>query len=479
MMQYVDEIEDRLEEMTKFFIFNREELKSEVDNVLKIVTSNIEIISDLEHQVKRKESEAKEKDDTIIKLEADHKDSLNETELKYYDLRERFELINSILSAKPQIHKELLAFKMIIESDFFRISSIKLPSDERHPVLQLEDIERELREIVNYPQLNNKNIISVVGETGCGKTSLLNNFLEAEERDMPTGVNPTTTVSTYIVSDDEYGIKAQSYMGGTIDIHYQIYKRFTIDFFKSFKFEIHEILPFVIIKSPLIEEYCKNISFIDTQGYDFKQSKKSTSSYINDIDAYIWVVDISIDPILSPNTLKALKNLDRDGKPLYIVANKADLIDKKKLIPMLNEVKKILIGYDIEFEGVSAYSSVDQKESSFINKSFLKFLKEQNKPILLQEDIILHIHDVCDIYKDSIESDLKKVNAIEKQYKLLELDMKEEGFEDQNGLVSLRLSNLKKLYSSDDLNDNLKTVELLRNKMIAHTNKIFGKEINI
>ena len=479
MMQYVDEIEDRLEEMTKFFIFNREELKSEVDEMLRTVSSNIEIISDLEHQVKRKESETKEKDEIIIKLEAEHKDSLDETELKFYELREKFEFINSILSAKPDIHKEMLAFKMIIESDFFRISSIKLPKDERHPVLQLEDVERELQKIVNYPQLNNKNIVTVVGETGCGKSSLLNNFLEVEDRDMPTGVNPTTAISTYIVTDEEYDIKGQSYMGGVIDIHYQIYKKFTIDFLKAFRFDISKVLPFIIVKSPLIEEYCKNISFIDTQGYDFTQSKRSTSNYIDDVDAYIWVADISSDDILSPNTLKALKNLDKECKPLYIVANKADLVDKKRLIPMLNEIKKLLIEYEIEFEGISAYSSADQKESSFVNKSFLKFLKEQNKPILLQEDIILHIHDICDIYKYSIEDDLKKVNAIEKQYKLLGLDMQEEGFEDTNGLVSLRLSNLKKLYSSDELNNNLKTVELLRNKMISHVNKIFGREINI
>ncbi|SFV64285.1 hypothetical protein MNB_SV-6-1512 [hydrothermal vent metagenome] len=479
MMQYVDEIEDRLEEMTKFFIFNREELKAEIDNMLKTVSSNIEIISDLQHQVKRKESEAKEKDEIIIRLEADHKDSLNETELKLYELREKFDFINSILSSKPSTHKDLLAFKMIIESDFFRISSIKLPSDEKHPVLQLEDIDRELQKIINYPQLNSKNIVTVVGETGCGKSSLLNNFLEVKDRDMPIGVKSTTPISTYIVADEEYSIKGQSYMGGDVDIHYQIYKKFTMEFLKSFKFDISKVLPFIIIKTPLIEEYCKNIAFVDTQGYNFTQSKRDTSDYIGDVDAYIWVVDISSDNILSPNTLKALKNLDQEGKPLYIVANKADLIDKKRLIPMLNEVKKILIEHDIEFEGVSAYSSVDQKESSFVNKSFLKFLKEQNKPILLQEDIILHIHDICDIYKDSIEDDLKKVNAIEKQYKLLELDMKEEGFEDTNGLVSLRLSNLKKLYSGDELNDNLKTVELLRNKMISHVNKIFGRDINI
>ncbi len=479
MMQYVDEIEDRLEEMSKFFIFNREELKAEIDNMLKTISSNIEIISDLEHQVKRKENEAKEKDETIIKLESDHKEVLNQTALQLYELREKFDFINSILSAKPDLNKDLLAFKMIIESDFFRISNIKLPTDERHPVLQLEDISKELQKIINYPQLNNKNIVTVVGEIGCGKSSLLNNFIEVEDRDMPTGVSPTTAVSTYMVTDEEYGIKGQSYMGGDVDISYHIYNKFTIEYLKSFKFEISKVLPFVIVKSPLIDEYCKNISFVDTKGYDFTQNQNAISDYIDTVDAYIWVVDINSDDILSPNTLKALKDLDKDGKPLYIVANKADLIDKKKLIPILNDLKKILIKYEIEIEGISAYSSVDQKESSFVNKSFLKFLKEQNKPMLLQEDIILHIHDICDIYKNSIEEELKKVNAIEKQYKLLELDMREEGFEDVNGLVSLRLSNLKKIYNSDKLNDNLKTIELLRNKMISNVNKIFGKEINV
>ena len=137
---------------------------------------------------------------------------------------------------------------MIIESDFFRISSIKLPSGERHPVLQLEDIERELREIVNYPQLNNKNIISVVGEVGSGKTSILNNFLEVEDRDMPVGTNPTTMIPTYVVSSDEYSINGQNYMSGIIDIHYQIYKRFNIDYFIFAVLNFLHIFAILILK---------------------------------------------------------------------------------------------------------------------------------------------------------------------------------------------------------------------------------------
>jgi len=511
MKKYIEEVENSLDEMTKFFIFNREELKTEVESMLKVVSSNIKTISEQDEQLKQKDIESSKKDETIAELRSkydkdmtelqskyetnistaksehkrtvdeiktEYKNSIDSINTKYNNSIERIELINSILSAKPIANKDLLSFKIMLQNDIFKYANLKLSSDEVHPLHELNIVKDRLEEIVNLSDLYNKNVVAVVGASGSGKSSFINNLIESEY-EIPTGDTPTTAITTYIISNKRDHINGYSHRGALINMDYTLYGKLSLDYLKSFKFNIEEIMPFMVMRTPLDEKHCKNICFIDTVGYDAQKRRDATIRHQDDINAFIWVMDISSNTTISSVDIRAIKNLNISGRPLYIIANKSDLTDGKSNKNILDRIKATLATEQIKFHGISAYSSMKQKESIYVGKSVLKYLQEQNRPIFAQENLILKIHEICDIYKSAIEADLKKIHTIEKQFGLLELDMREEGFEDENGLVSLRLSILKKLFDDKDLKNYLRTIEQSRGKMISIINKIFGRDINI
>jgi GTPase involved in cell partitioning and DNA repair len=185
------------------------------------------------------------------------------------------------------------------------------------------------------------------------------------------------------------------------------------------------------------------------------------------------------DGVLQDSDVKFLENLDLEEKKLFIVANKADRIPQDSIEDTLDEIAEVLDDFEIEYEGISAYSAIDTKEYYFIRKTLFNFLSEQNnKKNTDGNNIIPRVNKVMDIYDEAINDDLQAIKLLKNHMHSLELDLLQEGFEDDNLIVSNRIQEIRKAFDVKLLEEQLKNLKQLRKKFNAVLEEIFEIKIN-
>jgi|GEM_PF-3328630 len=511
----IDEMENRLDEMTKFFIFSQEEFKTEIDAMLKTTSSNIKEIADARETIKKniltieeKKSELttnkKKYEDHITTLKQEYKNHIerlnneyqnsiqnlvteynervDNRDKQYNSLAQQTNFIAALLSAKPSLNKYLLDFEILINKDFLNFSqSNRYNAQDTQSLLKLQDIKRELESFISAPDIYSKSTMAILSEYESGKSSMINSFLKSKNFEIPVEYDPLYTLPTYIIPDSDTTIMGINQKAAMVNIEEDFYHKLTNQYIKTMHFNLEEFMPFVVIRTPLNEKYFKNIALLDIQEFDPKNENKQVLESLNQahITALLWVINLDKNLTVSASDLEFLKSLPNKNQKLYIVANIFENRDKNELKSRLNNIKNSLNNNGVEFIGVSAYSAAEKSEYGYIHKSLFDFIKEQNRPLLIQENLIVKIQNIFEVYKKTIKDTLKNIDSLEKQFDLLELDMREDGLQDENGIVSLRLSILRKLCKEKELKDDLKMVDILQSKFIATINKIFGRDITL
>ena len=92
----------------------------------------------------------------------------------YAVLRDKFSLISSVLCSKKVETKTgeyLKSFQKLLNEDFAEKFSAKedTMTSDAMALLKLQEVEKELTEIVNFPMLSTKNIVAVAGGFSSGK----------------------------------------------------------------------------------------------------------------------------------------------------------------------------------------------------------------------------------------------------------------------------------------------------------------------
>jgi GTPase SAR1 family protein len=356
-------------------------------------------------------------------------------------------------------------------------------ANEAEVILQLKEIEKELDIITQFPIISKKNIISIGGAFSSGKSEFINSFLKNKQYKLPVGINPVTAIPTYVVSDSQNNIKGYSNNGAAISIESEFYRQLSHDFVKSFKFNLKDIMPFITMGTPLKD--LDNVCFIDTPGYNpgstdgFTAEDKSTAEeYVAKSKVLIWMMNIE-DGVLQSSDVEFLENLDLTDKKLYIVANKADRIPMDSIEDTLDEIEEILDDYEIEYVGISAYSALEKEEYHFIKKTLYDFLQEQNSEKMMDDNnIIPRVNDIMNQYDEAINEDLKEIKLLKRHMHSLELDLLQEGFEDDNAIVSNRIHEIRKVFDVKLLEEHLKVLNQLRKKFNMVLEEIFETKIN-
>ncbi|MEO1814185.1 MAG: dynamin family protein [Acetobacterium sp.] len=388
----------------------------------------------------------------------------------------KFELVSRILSAKPKYSKGLNAFKDLIYQDFFNYSNkVEALDREAEATLILQKIEKELDTVVNFPIIATKNIIAIGGGFSSGKSAFINSFIKNDKIRLPIGIKPVTAIPTYVAANLDNSIKCFSRTGGSVEIDVNLNNNLSHDFIKTFGFNLKSIMPYMTIGTKM--EKFDNICFVDTPGYNPVNIEDSTDEdmkvakeYLDQASALIWVIGLDSNGTIPLTDIDFLMNMCLEEKHLYFVVNKADLRAESEIEDVIEELQETLEDFDIEYFGISAYSSNRNKEYSFYKQSLFDFLQEENnKNCHFKQKVLADIKGILDMYRDAIQEEIDEISKIQKEFKSLVLDLLEVDFEDNGSKVNNRIADLKNCFNPTILKkqlDELNYLELSFKKSI-------------
>ena len=288
---------------------------------------------------------------------------------------ERLKLLTKILSpaeGRPQGYEEFQRFESLISKDFYlHISDIGMPGSVE-VYAELLNLLNELRDLVYFPHLANKNVIAVCGAFSAGKSSFLNSIFGVG-RLLKTGDDPTTAIPTYLTNGPEETIRALNISNHTQYLTRKEANSLThLDNDKQCedgRIAYSRILKTLQVESPKME--WRNIALLDTPGYskphtglneqDEKSDAEMAQKELAKADYLIWVVSVD-DGTLHESSKEFLKKAKWKRKPeLYLLINMADKKSPSERKSVYNQICDDVANAGLRLMGASAYSSLDAK----------------------------------------------------------------------------------------------------------------------
>jgi len=461
----IDTIYPKLDEAGKFFKFGRAEIINNVKEFLDSFQNNVDEFLK-EHEVQKDETN-------------DLKESLALKNTELNIVQNKYNLISKFLDSTQLKNDSLEKFKVLINNDFMEFANNESAlAEEAKALLLLQDVEKRLENITSFPSIYNKNIVAVGGGFSAGKSEFLNSFFIDNQIKLPVGINPVTAIPTYITVGDTNNIRGHSYNGGVVELDPGLYKQLSHDFIKSLCFNLKDIAPVMAIETPM-KSY-KNICFIDTPGYNpsntgYTENDLNTSrEYLEHANTLLWTIGIDTNGTIPASDLEFLEGMALEDKKIYLIANKADLRSNDDIEDILDIFEEILDDYDIEYEGISAFSSVHKKEITYREESIFDFLERMNNPIEVHESIVSELDTVFDMYENAINEQIRWTNGVQSHFKSLELDLLELSIDiDGSGKIDERLDKLRDMFKTSYLNNQLKDLETIRVNIKEATEEIF------
>lgn len=310
------------------------------------------------------------------------------TEMPEHTNDDRFDFVAQVLAAPPTSHQGVMRFRHLLQEDMRALlGESKISSAVTAEVLfRLHAMADSLELMASSTAVQDKYVIAVAGGFSSGKSSFITSFMENSAVGLPVGIEPKTSIPTYVVAGSVGAIRGYTYKGGVIDIDPDVYERLSHTFVHSLGFNLREILPFAAIETPL--RGLEHMTFIDLPGYDPASSEGAytsadrsvTMEFLAQAHALIWVIGLDSNGTLTDSDLNFLTELQPDGKPLYVVLNKADLRPEEDVVKVLEEVRTTLNAQGIEHAGLCAYSSALATQVRYRGQQLKSFLRELDQP---------------------------------------------------------------------------------------------------
>lgn len=413
------------------------------------------------------------------------KNELKNLQEKYEDIVLRNQLISKLLSSNSD-NKGLYNYKEVLYKDFLDFANKEDSlANEAEAILKLQSIEKELELVTVYPNLYKKNIVAVGGGFSAGKSRFINSFLENSQIKLPEGVNPTTAIPTYVMHDEKKQFIGCNNNGGIIDLYEldeNFHSKLSHEFIKSFEFNLNKIMPFMIIGTSINK--FSNLCFVDTPGYNpsdteegyTREDKNIAENFLENSETLLWLIGLDSNGTISLSDISFLQELDLENKSLYIVLNKADLKSKLDIEDIISEITEILNDYEINYIGISAYSSIQKEEISYSKISIFEFLKSINMESEIQDKLIKKLYDVNYMYQEAILKDIKEKERVISISSFLTNELFSKGFDDFSDPIYRELDKLKKIHSPKEQEEDLQILEEVTLKLKNAIDGIFGKK---
>lgn len=351
---------------------------------------------------------------------------------------DRFDFVARILAAPPLSNEGLSQFRQLLQEDMRALlSNTELPSAVAAEVLyRLHAVADRMELMTSSPSVLDKCVVAVAGGFSSGKSSFISSFMEGSAIKLPVGIDPMTSIPTYVVSGKRGTIHGYTDKGGVIDIPLDLYARLSHRFVHSLGFNLRDILPFAAIETPLRD--LQHVTFIDLPGYDPAMSDGAYTDddstvaleFLAQAHALIWVIGLDANgtiPSSDLDFLAALQAENSDEKPLYIVLNKADLRPPAEITPVLDNVQALLNAEGIAYAGLCAYSSARATQFRYRGQHLKTFLREIDQPTNGRVDLLKELNSIFRRLYGAMSKNSQKSEKLENAVIALELDLHELG----------------------------------------------------
>ena len=218
--------------------------------------------------------------------------------------------------------------------------------------------------------LRGRTVISLGGRFSSGKSSFINAFSNMGNL-LPVEQTPTTSIPTYLVSDDHDSFAANSYHGFSMMLPKEAVEAISHDFADTHKIQLAAFVESIVITAA-DWKLPPQIALLDTPGYNKPETgtddvravlsdRLRAREQLKKTDYLIWLADIT-NGTLTQDDFEFINRLGMSN-PILIIFNKADKVDDQKRLEVVNHTRNDL-GKNLNPEcfGVAAYSSTEKKE---------------------------------------------------------------------------------------------------------------------
>lgn len=411
-------------------------LKKEINYKNSIVLEKEKIISNLNLEAKKNDSIIQEDQENILRLEKEVKTLMNAVKEKDETLESKnakLEFIANVINSLPKKNVSYEKYLKLLNEDYINFSNENDAfAAEAAAFLKLQSVSKQLELLTYDDALLNKNIVAIAGSFSSGKSSFMNSFFTTRKIKLPTGMDQTTAISSYIMNGEE-AITGYSYKGGKVNISNEIFGLFSYGKVAEFNFNMKQIINHIVVKNEFVKEL-NNLCFIDTPGFNPGQETDSdydtATAAISTANAVIWCLDSKAGSIKSDEFDILFDVFQKNEKlGIYIVLNKADLNSDDENLLIIDEIENQLNIKGIPFKGITLYSSNYNEGYTFTNQpetfnnyrgiSLSEFLESYNVENKQKEKNLLATID--EVFVDYINADNQRIKKLENQIHTLKI----------------------------------------------------------
>lgn len=409
-----------------------ESLKNELNNKNSIVLENEKTIYSLNQEAQKNNSIIQESQEDILRLEKEVKTLMDNIQKKNEALdnkNAKLEFIANVINALPEKNPYYEKYLKLLNKDYIKYANENdALAAEAAALKKLQSVAKELVLLTYDEALLNKNIVAIAGSFSSGKSSFMNSFFTTRKIKLPTGMDQTTAISSYVMNGKE-SITGYSYKGGKVNISNEIFTLFSYGKVTEFNFNMKHIINHIVVRNEFAKEF-NNLCFIDTPGFNPGQETDTdydtATTAIATASSIIWCIDGSAGTIkgdefdILSDILKKNENIG-----IYIVLNKADLKSYEENLSIMDEIENQLNAKSIPFEGITLYTSqqtfVEQPEEYSCNRgmSLLDFLNSKNIENKQKEENLLK--QIDEVFEEYINADNHRIAKLENQIRTLKI----------------------------------------------------------
>lgn len=287
---------------------------------------------------------------------------------------DRFRLISTLISTPDALSEGIREFKALenlVRTDFLKLTAgVGIPGES---ILfnELLTLLSDLRDLVEFPHLANKNVLAVGGGFSSGKSGFLNSILGEEEL-LPEGIRETTAIPTYLTHADEESILSLNTFDRTQRLTrselMSISHAFNAGQSNDAKIQFYHILKLIQIQSPCMR--WGNIALLDTPGYSKPNigdeasagteagntDEEKAREHLSLADHLIWSI-AGKDGVLQGPDIAFLRDKVKWDRPLYLLINKCDELARSDVQGIFEGSLAAARTAGFEIAGASAYSA--------------------------------------------------------------------------------------------------------------------------